>query len=346
MIVSALAIMLMAGCGDKTGGETETLATVDPAKYVTLGEYKGLTAETEDTTVSEGDIERSIQSELAAHTEAVEVKGRAAQMGDIVNIDYVGLKDGVAFDTGSGTTDLKLGSGRFISGFEEGVVGMKTGEEKDLDLTFPEDYQTTELAGKDVVFQVTLNSISEEKVPELTDEFVQSLDYNVNTVEEYKQYVKNKLTEQNKSSAKASQESDLMKQAVDNAECDTDKLPEWLVSQNATEFKSSTESFVMQYGMTLEDYLAQTGGDMESFEASANEYGAEKAKSDLVVLAIAKAEGLEVTDKDMEDYYIEYANEYKATPEQIKNAIPEDELRNYLLQEKVMDFIYENAVFK
>ena len=123
-----------------------------------------------------------------------------------------------------------------------------------------------------------------------------------------------------------------------------DKLPQWLVSQNAAEYKSSTESFIRQYGMSLDDYLSAMGSDREAFENEAKEYGQKQAKTDLVVLAIAKAEGLEVTDKEIEDYYSKYAADYKATVQQVKNAIPQDELKRYLLEQEVSDFLYDNAV--
>ncbi|MBQ9360291.1 MAG: trigger factor [Lachnospiraceae bacterium] len=340
MLAAVLVMAVLTGCGGSK--EAESLDTVDPAKYVTLGEYKGLTIDAVDTTVSDGDVEKNIQSTLSSHGELKEVTGRAAEMGDTVNIDYVGTRDGVAFEGGTGSYDLKLGSGSFIPGFEEGVVGMNVGEERDIPLTFPEDYHSEELAGAEVVFHVTVNSISEESLPELTDEFVQGLNNGMDTVDEYKTYVKNNLTEQNESTAKANMEADLLKIAVENATI-ADTLPEWLVSQNAAEFRSSTEAFVKQYGMSLSDYFEQMGSDEETFNSQAEQYGTEKAKTDLVVKAIAGKEKLEVTDKDVEDYYTKYASDYNATVEQVKNAVPEDELKTYLLQQKVMDFLYDNA---
>ena len=220
---------------------------------------------------------------------------------------------------------------------------MKTGEEKDLPLSFPEQYHSEELAGKDVVFHVKVNSISEKDIPQLTDEFVKGLGVDAGTADEYRDYIKKQLTEQYESTTKANQESELLKTAVDNAKCNMDELPEWLVSENAAEFRSSTESFVSQYGLTIDDYLAQVGSDQAKFEAEAREYGKEKAKSDLVVLSIAKDEGLQITDKELEDYYTESAGQYNTTAEQMKKAIPEDELKRYLLQQEVMDFLYDNA---
>ncbi len=341
VLIVFMQIILLPGCGTKE--EEESMDAIDPTKYVTLGEYKGLPLEESYDTVSDGDVEANIQNVLESHAELKEVTGRPARMGDTVNIDYVGMKDGEAFDSGTGNNDLELGSGTFIPGFEDGVVGMSVGEEKDLPLTFPEDYRNTELAGKDVVFHVTVNSISEKDVPSFTDEFVISLGGDAQTADEYREQIRKQLTEQYESSMKADQESELLRTVVDKAGCDMEKLPDWLVSQNAAEFRSSTESFVSQYGLTLDDYLKQTGTDLDEFNAEAEQYGREKAKSDLVVLSIAKAEGLEVTDKELEDYYREYAGNYNTTVEQIKKAIPEDELKRYLLQQEVMDLLYDNA---
>lgn len=332
---------LFTGCHADT--EDPSLDNIDPAKYVTLGEYKGLPIKADQDSVSDADVERNIQNTLESHAELKSVNDRTARMGDTVNIDYVGKKDGVAFEGGTGNNDLELGSGAFIPGFEEGIVGMKVGEEKDLPLTFPEQYHSEELAGKEVIFHVIVNSISEKDIPELTDEFVKTLGVEAGTADEYRDYIKKQLTEQYESTTKANQESELLKTAVDNSKCDMDDLPEWLVSENAAEFRSSTESFVSQYGLTLDDYLAQVGSDKAEFEAEAQEYGKEKAKSDLVVMSIAETEGLEITDKELEDYYTESAGQYNTTAEQMKKAIPEDELRRYLLQQEVMDFLYDNA---
>ena len=342
LLMLALTAMTLAGCGSKEG---DSLDTVDPFKYVTLGDYEGLKIDAIDTTVSEGDIQANIDNVLNANAEAREVTGRAAKLGDTVNIDYIGTENGVPFDGGTGSYDLELGSGSFIPGFEEGVVGMNTGDTKVLELTFPEDYHSTELAGKAVEFEVTVNSISENVMPELTDEFIKGLDTDAATVEEYKESIRTALTEQREASAKANIQSKLLQMAVENAECDEDKLPEWLVSQNATEYRESTESMVAQYGVDFASYLEQTGKTAEEFDKEAKEYAREISRSQLVVLAIAKQQGLSVTDKDMEDYYVEYAANYGASVDMIKDAIPKDDLKNYLLQQKVMDYLYSEAVF-
>ncbi|MCR5746492.1 MAG: trigger factor [Lachnospiraceae bacterium] len=340
--LTAAAVMLI-GCGSEESGSLET---IDPFKYVTLGDYAGLTVEPIDATVSEDDVQSNIENILNAHSEAKEVTGRAAKLGDTVNIDYVGTENGVAFDGGTGNKNLELGSGIFIPGFEDGVVGMEKGETKVLNLTFPKDYGKAELAGKAVEFEVTVNSISENVIPEFTDEFVKSLNTEATTVEEYKEQIKKEMTEQRETGAKADTQAKLMKMAVDNAKCDISKLPEWLVSGNTADYKNSTESYVTQYGVDMASYLEAIGSSEEEFNKEAEEYGKEVSKSQLVVLAIAKQEGLSVTDKDMEDYYAEYAADYNATVDMVKEVIPKDDLKNYLLQQKVMDYLYDEAILK
>ena len=338
----AMTTVMLAGCGSD---KEESLETVDPFKYVTLGDYEGLKIDAIDTTVSDDDIDANIQGLLSSRATLKAAGDRAAKLGDVVDIDYIGTENGVPFNGGTGNRKLELGSGTFIAGFEDGVVGMKAGETKTLDLTFPEDYHNQELAGKAVQFEVTVNAISENELPELTDDFVQDVSDEAETVEEYREYVKRKLTEQKEASAKANIQADLMKTAVDNAKCDEDKLPEWLISQNSAEYRSSVEMFVGQMGMDLETYLSQSGTDVDTFYKQADEYGREIAKSQLVVKAIAQQKGLKVTDKEMEDYYAEYAADYGTDVESVKNAISDSELKNYLLQQKVMDYIYSEAVF-
>ena len=341
ILAMTLAVTALAGCAsdDKTG----SLDTVDPAKYVTLGDYKGLVIKAQDTTVSDEDVESSIKNELAEHGEMKEVTGRTARLGDVVNIDYEGIKDGVAFEGGTGTNDLELGSHTFIDGFEDGVVGMAVGDNKDLALTFPEDYHDQDLAGADVIFHVKVNSISENVLPELTDDFVKSLDKGYQTADEYRESVRSSLTEQKETEARDNMESELMQMAIDNAECDMDKLPGWLVNQNKVSYTTGIENFVSQYGMTLDEYLSSTGGDMEAFETEAEDYAKDKSKNDLVILAIADAEGLEVSDQEKNDYYAEYASTYSTTIDEIRKALSEEELNMFLLQSKVMDYLYENA---
>ena len=344
-VLMAVLVLLCTGCTE----EAQTIGSVDVSKYVTLGEYKGLTMSENDITVSEGDIEAAVLNDLEAMAEKKSVDDRPVIDGDIVNIDYKGTKDGVAFDGGTGNYDLEIGSNSFIEGFEDGVIGMKIGETKDLDLTFPEDYSAEDLAGQDVVFEVTVNSISENVVPSIKEDGVleklaKKYDEDFNEVDDYLGYIKDTLEKANEEAALTETRIDLLQQAYDNAECDLDKLPEWLVSQNSTNYISSIESFASQYGVSLDQYVSLIGGSMEEFNDQAIEYGKELSKQQLVVQAIADAENITVSQKEIDDYYSNRAKEYNSTVEKLKASVNEEMIERYLLSEKVQDFLYENAV--
>ncbi|MBO6112202.1 MAG: trigger factor [Lachnospiraceae bacterium] len=344
-VLMAVLVLLCTGCTE----EAQTIGSVDVSKYVTLGEYKGLTMSENDITVSEGDIEAAVLNDLEAMAEKKSVDDRPVIDGDIVNIDYKGTKDGVAFDGGTGNYDLEIGSNSFIEGFEDGVIGMKIGETKDLDLTFPEDYSAEDLAGQDVVFEVTVNSISENVVPSIKEDDVleklaKKYDEDFNEVDDYLGYIKDTLEKANEEAALTETRIDLLQQAYDNAECDLDKLPEWLVSQNSTNYISSIESFASQYGVSLDQYVSLIGGSMEEFNDQAIEYGKELSKQQLVVQAIADAENITVSQKEIDDYYSNRAKEYNSTVEKLKASVNEEMIERYLLSEKVQDFLYENAV--
>jgi len=344
-VLVAVLVLLCTGCTE----EAQTIGSVDVSKYVTLGEYKGLTMSENDITVSEGDIEAAVLNDLEAMAEKKSVDDRPVIDGDIVNIDYKGTKDGVAFDGGTGNYDLEIGSNSFIEGFEDGVIGMKIGETKDLDLTFPEDYSAEDLAGQDVVFEVTVNSISENVVPSIKEdgvleELAKKYDEDFDEVDDYLGYIKDTLEKANEEAALTETRIDLLQQAYDNAECDLDKLPEWLVSQNSTNYISSIESFASQYGVSLDQYVSLIGGSMEEFNDQAIEYGKELSKQQLVVQAIADAENITVSQKEIDDYYSNRAKEYNSTVEKLKASVNEEMIERYLLSEKVQDFLYENAV--
>ncbi len=333
--------------------QAQDLDSIKPADYITLGEYKGLTIDKIDTSVSESDIEEAVMSDLQALAEKVEVKDRPVIEGDIVNIDYVGTKDGEAFDGGSAEGhELEIGSDSFIDGFEDGVIGMEIGETKDLELTFPEDYHSEELAGKEVVFEVTLNAISANEVPSITDDGIleklaQKYDEDkFKDVDEYLDIIKNTLEESKESAAQSNYKTELMQQVFDNSTCDLEKLPEWLVSENTTEYTQRIESFASQYGLSLDQYLSLISGNMAEFTDQAREYGKEISKQELVIRAIAEAENIKLDDKEVADYYAQKAKEFGTDVETLKASVDEKTLGDYLLNEKVQDLVLENAKIK
>ncbi len=350
-ILMCMTLLLPTGCGTQEAVKKDSLKSTDPGQYITLGEYKGLKLEKADTTVSEGDIEVIVLSDMETVAGQKEVTGRAVKEGDITNIDYMGKKDGVAFEGGTGNYDLEIGSGSFIPGFEEGVIGMKIGETKDIPLTFPEDYHSEELAGKDVVFTVSLNSISERVTPGITDDGIleklgEKYGKEFKDTDEYFDEVRTNLIETKEEDAERSQRTQLMQMVFDNTKCDLDKLPEWLVTKNADQYMDSMTSFASQYGASLDDYLSSMGTDRKTFEEQAKEYAKEVSKEQLVIYAIASRENIQVTEKEVEDYYKDYAEQYGADVEVLKSSLDAETLEQYLLSTHVEDFLYENAVIE
>ena len=336
--------MLMTGCKDNS------LANVKASKYVTLGEYKGLSVSVNDTTVKDEDVEEEINSELESKSTLEAVTGRAAESGDTVNIDYVGKKDGVAFDGGTAQGyDLKLGSHTFIDGFEDGLIGHENGESVVLNLTFPEDYSSKELAGKDVTFDVTINSISENVVPTLTDEVAKEINSEVSTVEEYKTSVRKDLEETKQKTAKNMVYSDLLRAALDNADIVSgNKLPKWLVEENAKAEKSSFESNLSAYGMTLDSYLTNVGMTADEFDAQIKDYAETVARQQLFVRAVAQAENISISAAELEDAYKKYADQYgydsvDSFKEAMKTRGTESTFEEAVFTEKVEEFLFKNA---
>ncbi len=283
----------------------------DINKLVKLGDYKGLTYTIVDTTVSDQEVTDTINQQLQASATVEQIKDRAVADKDTVNIDYEGKIDGKTFDDGSATdTSLTIGSNQFIDGFEKGLIGHKPGEKVTLNLKFPDDYSTKDLAGKDVQFVVTINYINGKSiVPELDDKFVasQKID-NVTTVAQYKKYIKEQLESQKKSQADNSKQQELTQKAVDNAEIKN--YPQEMVDQYAEQYKSQYEQYAAYYGMELSDFLKQYMQTTEDdFNKQAEEYGKQATSFMLVMYAIADAENFQVDDKLYQEKLAEYAEE-------------------------------------
>ena len=344
-VFAAFLMIFMTACS----GKEMSLDTIDPSAYVTLPEYKGLKIEKIDVSVSEGDIEAAVMNDLDGFAEEKDVDDRPVLDGDTVNINYEGKIDGKTFEGGSGNTYLEIGSDTFIDGFEDGVIGMEIDETKELKLRFPDDYKEEDLAGKDVVFTVTVNSIREKVAPAITEDGVLeklSEKYEgeeFKEVEDYFGYIKEHLEESKAEDAENKYRTDLLQQVYDGATCELEKLPEWLVSQNTTEYMNSMESYASQYGITLDDYLSLISGNMTEFTEQAWDYGKELSKQQLVIRAIAKAENIDVTDEELQTYYRERAEEYGTTVDVLKKSVDEDTIRQYLLSEEVREFLYDNA---
>lgn len=326
------------------GGYMKDLNAED---YVTLGEYKGVEVTLDEPEITDEYLDDYIEYVQQNNAVSTPVTDRAVEMGDVVNIDYVGKIDGVAFDGGSAQgSDLTIGSGQFIDGFEDGCIGMKVGETKDVEATFPDPYKNNpDLAGKVAVFTVTVNSISVEEIPELTDEYVQSLSLEGCTnVEEYRAYVYDVLLEQQQESYE-SDKADLAYEKV-AAECEFKDAPEAMVTRMNNTLTSNLSSYASMYGVDLGTYVsAMYGGTAEEYETTLLEQSKMMAQHYLMMQAIADREGLSVSDEELEEQLSQEAQDYGyETVEEYKSLVDVEAFREYLMTQKVLAFLGENAV--
>lgn len=334
----------------ETVAETED-TNVYPYEYdvesmVKLGEYKGLTYTETDVSVSDDEVESQINSTLTAHATAEQITDRAVEDGDTVNIDFEGKIDGETFDGGTASgASLTIGSGTFIDGFEDGLIGVKPGDKTTLKLKFPDEYKTnTDLAGKDVTFDVTVNYIKgDDIVPELDDDFVKGLNIDdVSNVKEYRAYVKSQLQANKESEAEKSKQSELLQQAVDNAEIK--EIPEELVTQYATQYTDYYKQYASYFGLELSDFLTQYMNQTEEeFNQSAEDYGKERAGYMLVVSAIAKAEKVDV-DALYDEKVAQYAEQSGyADAATLEKDYSKRYLNQIIINEEVQNILEENA---
>jgi len=325
--VMLFSLSLFAGCSQNSGEEAaantaeestenkdsgKSLEDADLTDLITLGEYKGLKVTLQDTTVSDDDVKAAENSALSLKKTQEPVTDRAAEEGDTVNIDFEGKKDGVPFSGGTAKgRDLELGSHSFIDGFEDGLVGAKIGETRDLNLTFPEEYHDEALAGQDVVFTVTVNSISANIIPELTDALAEELDPDVSSAKEYRDKLRGSLQESKNEAAKAQAFGELLTAVQDKSDIASgDRLPSWLLDDIKADQKENFEASLEMYGIDLDTYLKQQGMTEEDFDETLDAYARSIAAQQLVVQALANAENIKVTEEDLKAQYEEDAASY------------------------------------
>ena len=320
-------------------GVTTIVITTEVYPEVTLGQYKGLEVEKAEVTVSDEQVAAELDrmAQNVASTETVE---RAAQMGDTANIDFEGFDNGVAFDGGKGENfDLKLGSGQFVPGFEEQIVGMNAGEEKDIDITFPEDYQA-ELAGKAVVFHVKLNKLSETIVPALDDEFAKDVS-EFDTLDELKADIRAKALENAEKQSASAFENACVEAAAENTTVD---MPKALVE---SELDNQMERFAYQLqmsGYSMEQYAKMMGGDMNTMRNAFRPTAEKQAKINVTLEKIAEVEGIEVTEEDINAEFEALAAQYELELEKVKSMIPAEEITANLKTRKAVKVIVDSAV--
>ena len=329
-LCAAAALSLLAGCSGSAEEGQEDLGTV------TLAEYKGVTVNVPPAEVTDEDVENRIQSVLSQNQEEVEVD-RAAEEGDVVNIDYTGYQNGEEFAGGSAEgEDLELGSGTMIDGFEDGLIGLKKGDTKELNLTFPEDYREAALAGQSVVFDVTVNAVKEKMDPELTDEFVQSIsDYQ--TVEEYRQGIRDEILTQRQESVDLQIQQTVLQNVVDNSQFD---LSRNAISRRYNAQIDQYQEQAKMYGMRLSQLAQSYGMDEGSFKEYVYASVEDDAKNQLVLNTIAAQEGIAVTDEARQ----ELADMNGQTVEEGVEAYGQESFDQMALNRQVMKFLAENAV--
>ncbi|MGI5977099.1 MAG: trigger factor [Candidatus Limivicinus sp.] len=309
---------------------------------VTLGEYKGLEAEKDEVKVSDESVENELQSVRRRDARMITVEDRAAQMGDTVKIDFDGYLDGKPFEGGKASDyPLELGSNSFVPGFEEQVVGMKLNEEKDLNITFPEDY-VENLAGKDVVFKVKLNAISFPELPELDDEFAKDVS-EFDTLDEYRADIRKKQEENMQNQADSKFHAEILKKACDNMTVD---IPEVMISEKTEEI---IRNYAANFGMTdrsvpMEKLTQMMGLDDEAIKNNVRPAAEFQVKSDLLLDAVVKAEKIEPTDEDCEEYVKKISESVNSKPEDIVKYFGMEYIKEEYSREKASNIIYDSAV--
>lgn len=321
-------------------GPEAYLSGINVADYVTLGEYTGVEVSVDAPVVTDEYLDSYIDYVLQSNMVKTEITDRPVEEGDIVNIDYEGKIDGVAFDGGTAQGyDLTIGSGAFIDGFEDGLIGAQSGETLDVNVTFPEDYPGEEVAGKDAVFTVTVNSISVESLPELTDEFVQGLDVGVNTVEEYRQYAYDLLMEEEQNTHDSNAEVAILEAVMANSELQDP--PEDMTNRYYSRMIDNMTYYASMYGYDLETFLSIQGTSEDAIRESSVQAGQEI----ITMQAIAEAEGLSVTDEELDAEIESNAGSLGYDDvEEYRASLDVEGYREYMMSEKVLDFLLENAV--
>ncbi|WP_071395950.1 trigger factor [Bacillus tuaregi] len=314
--------------------------TVKPE--VKLGEYKGLEVEAFDTTVTDEDVDNEIKGLQEKQAELVVKEEGKAENGDTVVMDFEGFVDGEAFEGGKAENySLELGSGQFIPGFEEQLVGLAAGESKDVEVSFPEEYHAAELAGKPAVFKVTVHEIKGKELPELDDEFAKDVDEEVETLEALKEKIKSRLEHDKKHQEEHHIQDSVVDKATANAEID---VPEVMINNEVDRMLQEFEQRLQMQGMNLELYFQFSGQNEEALRGQMNEEAAQRVRGSLTLEAIAKAENIEVTEEEINEELEKMAGMYNMTVDNIKNALGSlDGLKSDLQARNTVKFLVDNS---
>ena len=306
---------------------------------VTLGEYKGLSVEKEEVKVMAADVNARLKqmAERNARLESVE---RAAKNGDTAVIDFEGFLNGEAFEGGKGENhSLELGSHSFVPGFEEQLIGMKAGEEKDLDITFPEDYHA-DLAGKAVVFKVKVNEVKAKEIPAIDDEFAKDVS-EFDTLKELKADLKKKITEERQQAADRAFQDAVMEKVAENI---TAEIPDAMIETQCKQFLDNFKMQIAQQGIPFEQYMQLTGMNEEQLMADAKEPAERQVRMDLAMLAIIEAEKIEATDEEVEAELQKMAEQYNMELETVKKYLPAEQVKDQIVSQKAIAVAVDSAI--
>jgi trigger factor len=318
-------------------------ADVDVKPEVQLGQYKGIEVEKVEYTVSDHDVEHQLEHIREDNARWINIEDRSIQNGDLVTLDYAGTIDGEAFDGGTAEKQtLEIGSGRFIPGFEEQLTGLSLEEEKDITVTFPEDYHAEELKGKEAVFHVKIHEIKEKELPALDDEFAKDVS-EFSSLEEYKADLKRKLVESAEQNARSQMENQLLSKITENATVD---IPDVMIENEIDSLVQDMEMRMRYSGLSLQNYLEMSNTSLEEFRAQYRDNAYNRVKTRLVLEAVTKAEDITVTDEDREKEYQKLAKQYQRDVEEIKKtfAANSEYMDDSVLVQKTIDFLLESAV--
>ena len=313
-------------------------ATVAVYPEVELGQYKGVSAVKEEVKVTADDVKERLNQMAEREARLVSVD-RKVKKGDTAVIDFEGFDNGVAFEGGKGENhELEIGSGSFVPGFEDQIIGMKAGEEKDIDITFPENY-TKDLAGKQVVFHVKVNEVKEKQTPALDDEFAKDVS-EFETLKELKDDTKAKITAEREQSAKIAFENALLEKVAGDIKAD---IPEVMIEEQCRRFLDEFKQRLQAQGIPYDQYCKMTGMDEAKFMEDGREPAVRQVKMDLAIAAIIKAENLDVTDEEIEEKYKSMAEQYGMELDMLKKYLDAPTVRNQLLNEKAIAVVVDSA---
>ena len=308
-----------------------------------LGTYKGVKADKVSHRTLKKDIDAEIEKMRERNSRMVTVEDRAVQKDDIANIDYEGFVDGVAFEGGKGEGyDLTIGSGQFIPGFEDQLIGKSTGEDVEVNVTFPEEYHAEDLKGKAAVFKVKINAIKYKELPELDDEFAKDVS-EFDTLEDLKKDVKEKLSAAGKEKAKHETEENVVKAVCDNTEID---IPEAMINSQIEKMIRDFDMQLRYQGLNLEQYMKYTGFTVDTFKEQYKEEATKNVKTSLILEKVCEVEDIKATDADVEKEYNTLAEQNGMKVEDIKKYINEVDVKERIKAQKTIQFLVDNADFK